>query len=123
MNRTQSLCAFFGRFGCQRIAQYQFGNFVVAPFAEAFIDIGRPCFVSGFRKFEFRVLGMKELRQTSGVGRILHGPLAGLVVVGVIDIFLYGHAEYLGELCPVARGVTFVDDPRCSLGQQPQIGR
>ena len=53
----------------------QFGNFVVAPFAEAFIDIGRPCFVSGFRKFEFRVLGMKELRQTSGVGRILHGPL------------------------------------------------
>ena len=123
MNRTQSLCAFFGRFGCQRIAQYQFGNFVVAPFAEAFIDIGRPCFVSGFRKFEFRVLGMKELRQTSGIRRILHGPLAGLIVIGVIDIFLDRHAEYLGELCPVARGVTFVNDPRCSLGQQPQIGR
>ena len=31
---------------------------------------------------------MKELRQTSGVGRILHGPLAGLVVVGVIDLSL-----------------------------------
>lgn len=76
MNRTQSLRAFFGRFGGQRIAQYQFGNFVVAPLAEAFIDIGRPCFVSGFREFEFRVLGMEELRQTSGIGRILHGPLA-----------------------------------------------
>ena len=119
MNRTQSLRAFFGRFGCQRIAQYQFGYFIVAPFAEAFIDIGRPRFVSGFRKFEFCVLGMKELRQTSGVGRILHGSLAGLVVVGIIDIFLDRHAEYLGELCPVARSVTFVDDPRCSLGQQP----
>ena len=31
------------------------------------IDSGRPCFVSGFREFEFRVLGMEELRQTSGI--------------------------------------------------------
>ena len=29
---------------------------------------------------------MEELRQTSGIGRILHGPLAWLVVVGIIDI-------------------------------------
>ena len=50
MNRTQSLCTFFGRFGGQRIAQYQFGYFIVAPFAEAFIYIGRPRFVAGFRE-------------------------------------------------------------------------
>ena len=65
---------------------------------------------------------MKKLRQASGIRCILHGPLTGLVVVGVIDIFLYGHAEYLGELCPVARGVTLVNDPRSRLGQQAQIG-
>ena len=76
MNRPQSLRAFFGRFGGQRIAQDQFGNFIVAPFAEAFIYIGRPRFVAGFRELEFRVLGVEELRQTSGTRRILHGPLA-----------------------------------------------
>ena len=76
MNRTQSLCAFFGRFGSQRIAQNQFGNFVIAPLAETFVHISRPRFVAGFRELEFGVLGVEELRQTSGICRILHGPLA-----------------------------------------------
>ena len=121
VDSTQSLRAVFRGFGRQRIAEDKFGNLVVAPLAEPFVHIGRTGLVAGFYKIEFGVLVVEELCEASDIRGVLYRPLAGLLVVGVIDILLYGHTEELGELRPVAGGVPFVDDPRRRLRQQPQV--
>ena len=98
VDSTQSLRAVFRGLGRQRIAEDEFGNLVVAPLAEPFVHIGRTGLVAGFYKIEFGVLVVEELCEASDIRGILYRPLAGLLVVGVIDILLYGHTEELGEL-------------------------
>ncbi len=121
MDSTQSLRAVFRGFGRQRIAEDEFGNLVVAPLAEAFVDIGRTGLVAGFYKIEFGVLVVEELCEASDIRGVLYRPLAGLLVIGVIDILLYGHTEELGELRPVTGGIPLVDHPRSRLRQQSQV--
>ena len=64
---------------------------------------------------------MHEDGERSCVVGVVDGPLSGFLVIGVVGVFLDGHAEDLGELRPVAGGVALVDDPWRSLGEESEV--